>query len=81
MINYKLTCSSTADRPESFFTEKDIPYVCYHFEMDGKVYPDDLGKSISFREFYDRIDAGPMPATSRVHVDEFTKFYEPFLSA
>ncbi len=81
MTNYMLTCSSTADRPESFFTEKDIPYVCYHFEMDDKVYPDDLGKSISFREFYDRIDAGSMPKTSMINVDEFTKFFEPFLSA
>ena len=81
MTNFKLTCSSTADRPESFFLEKDIPYICYHFEMNGRVYPDDLGKSISFKEFYDRIDAGAMPVTSMINVDEFTKFFEPFLSA
>jgi len=49
--------------------------------MNGRVYPDDLGKSISFKEFYDRIDAGAMPVTSMINVDEFTKFFEPFLSA
>lgn len=49
--------------------------------MDGKTYPDDLGKSISFKEFYDRIDAGAMPVTSMVNVDEFLKFFESFLSA
>jgi DegV family protein with EDD domain len=49
--------------------------------MGGKVYPDDLGKSITFKEFYDRIDAGAMPVTSMINVDEFTKFFEPFLSA
>jgi DegV family protein with EDD domain len=49
--------------------------------MEGKVYPDDLGKSITFKEFYDRINAGSMPVTSMVNVDEFTKFFEPLLSA
>jgi DegV family protein with EDD domain len=80
LTNFKLTCSSTADMPESFFIERGIPYICYHFEMDGKVYPDDLGKSISFEEFYDRIDAGSMPVTSMINVDEFKEFFEPFLS-
>lgn len=81
MTNYKITCSSTADMPSSFFEENDIPYVCYHFEMEGKVYTDDLGKSISFKEFYDRISAGAMPVTSQVNVDEFTNFFEPILAS
>ncbi len=81
MTNFKLTCSSTADLPASYFESKDIPFVCYHFTMEGKQYPDDLGKSISFKEFYDRIEAGAMPVTSQVNVEEFTKFFEPFLAA
>lgn len=81
MAEYKLTCSSTADMPASFLEEKDIPFICYHFEMEGREYPDDLGKSISFKEFYDRINAGAMPVTSQINVEEFMKFFEPFLSA
>lgn len=77
--NYLITCSSTADLPHSFFEEKNIPYVCYHFEIDGKQYPDDLGKSISSKEFYEKIEAGSMPVTSQVNVDEFIGFFEPFL--
>ena len=80
MTDYKLTCSSTADMPLSFFESRGIPYVCYHFELEGKVYPDDLGKTISFKEFYDRIDAGAMPVTSQVNVEEFSRFFEQFLS-
>jgi DegV family protein with EDD domain len=67
--------------PESYLRSKDIPFVCYHFEMDGTVYPDDLGKSISFEDFYKRIDAGSMPVTSQVNVEEFSKFFEPILAA
>ena len=46
MSDYIITCCSTADMPESFFTEKNIPYACFHFTMDGCEYADDLGKSI-----------------------------------
>ena len=81
MTDFKLTCSSTADMPLSFFESGDIPYICYHFEMEGRQYPDDLGKTISFKEFYDRIDAGAMPVTSQINVEEFKKFFEPYLSA
>ncbi len=81
MGDYKLTCSSTADMPASYLAEKDIPFICYHFEMDGREYPDDLGKSISFDEFYNRIDAGSMPVTSQINVEEFIRFFEPLLSA
>lgn len=80
MTNYQITCSSTADMPPSFFESRGIPFVCYHFEMDGKVYPDDLGKSISFEEFYERIDAGSMPVTSQINVEEFIAFFEPILA-
>ncbi len=80
-MTYKLTCSSTADLPESYFTERDIPFICYHFEMDGVVYADDLGRSIPFQEFYDRINAGAMPVTSQINVEEFIKFFEPILAS
>jgi hypothetical protein len=46
--------------------------------MEGKQYDDDLGKSISFKEFYSRIDAGAMPVTSQVNVDEFVTFSNRF---
>ncbi len=81
MADFKLTCSSTVDLPATFFEEKNIPYICYHFEMDGRQYFDDLGKSVSFQEFYDRIDGGAMPVTSQINVDEFITFFEPFLKA
>ena len=52
MSKYILSCCSTADMPESFFNERNIPYVCFHYTLDGKEYADDLGKSVSFEEFF-----------------------------
>ncbi len=79
MSDYILTCCSTADLPESYFVERGIPYVCFTFHMDGKEYPDDLGKSIPFETFYQKISEGAMPVTSQVNVSSYESFFEPFL--
>ena len=79
MQPYVLTCCSTADLPKDYFEQRKIPYVCFHFTMDGVEYPDDLGQSMPFDEFYARIDAGAMPTTSLVNTAQFLAFFEPFL--
>jgi len=79
MSQYVITCCSTADMPESFFTERNIPFVCFHFTINGEQYPDDLGKTMPFEEFYRIMHTGVQPTTSQVNVDEFINFFEPFL--
>lgn len=79
MLSYVLTCCSTADMPYEHFNKRNIPFVCFHFILDNKEYPDDLGKTISFEDFYAKIAAGAMPTTSQVNVGQFIDFFEPFL--
>jgi DegV family protein with EDD domain len=67
--------------PADYFSKRQIHFVCFHFNMDGKDYPDDLGKTMSFEEFYSRIKAGAMPTTSQVSVGQFLEFFNPFLAA
>ena len=52
MNEYVISCCSTADLTEEHFNRRNISYICFHFELDGKEYVDDLGKSISFDNFY-----------------------------
>ncbi|MDO4566059.1 MAG: DegV family protein, partial [Oscillospiraceae bacterium] len=79
MSKFELTCCSTADMSQEFFDERRIPYVCFHFTMDGEEYPDDLGRSMPFEEFYKRISEGAAPTTSQVTVGQFIDFFEPML--
>ena len=81
MSDYVLSCCSTADMPLEYVQKRNIPFICYHFNMDGKEYLDDLGQSMSFDEFYKRIVAGALPTTSQVNVSEFITFFEPYLAA
>jgi len=79
MNKYQLTCCSTADMPKSYFDAREIPYVCFHFTLDGVTYPDDLGQSMPFDKFYDKLANGSQSITSQVNVEEYKQFFEPFL--
>ena len=78
-MDYILTCCSTADMPHDYFEKRKIPYVCFHYILDGQEYPDDLGQTMPFEEFYRNIAAGAMPTTSQVNVGQYIHFFEPFL--
>ena len=44
MNSYVLTCCSTADLSKEHMEARNLKYVCFHYVMDGKQYPDDLAK-------------------------------------
>lgn len=79
MSDYILSCCSTADLTDEIFKEKQIHYICFHFELDGKEYEDDLGKSLPYEELYRRMSAGGKTKTSQVNSSEFIAHFEPFL--
>lgn len=79
MGKYIISCSSTADLSEEHFKNRNISYICFHFELDGKEYSDDLGKSIPFDEFYQAMQDGADTKTSQINADEFETYFEPFL--
>ena len=79
MSEFILSCCSTADMPLEFFQTRNVQLICFHFTMDGTEYADDLGQSIPFDEFYQRIADGAEPTTSQVNVQQYIEFFEPFL--
>lgn len=81
MEEYIISCCSTADLSMEHFQERNISYICFHYELDGKEYPDDCGKTMDFEEFYRRMDNGAQTKTSQVNIEEFETYFEPFLKA
>lgn len=81
MSNYVLTCSSTADLSQEIFRSRNIPYVRFHYEMDGVTYEDDLWENSDPHAFYQNMIEGAATRTSQVNVDEYVTFWKPFLDA
>jgi DegV family protein with EDD domain len=66
--------------PAEYFSRRGVPVAFYHFQMNGAEYPDDFGKSMSFRDFYRAISDGAMPITSQVNTEAFVELFEPILA-
>ena len=79
MANYVLSCCSTADLSKEHFEARDIHYICFHYLLDGESYPDDLGQSIPFDAFYQKMVDGADTKTSQVSVGEYLPYFESFL--
>ena len=76
MTDYILSCCSPADLKKEHFERRDI---CFHYELDGVSYPDDLGQTISFPDFYKAMVDGAATKTSQVNLNEYLEFFGAFL--
>lgn len=76
---YVLSCCSTADLSREHMEKRDIHYICFHFQLDGKDYPDDLGQTIPFDKFYQAMADGAETRTSQVNAEEYEEYFERFL--
>lgn len=80
MHDYILSCCSAADVTQEKLDAMDVRLICNDFSMDGVPYKDDLGKTMTYKEFYDRIRAGEKGVTSQInpsdYIDYFTKLLE-----
>lgn len=80
MGDYVISCCSTADLTKEQFDKRDIKYLLFNFELDGKYYKDDLGVSIPFTEFYKSMADGLMTKTSQPNATDYDEYFREFLS-
>ncbi len=76
---YVLSCCSTVDLTEDYLRRRGIEYVPFHYELDGRQYIDDMGHSMPYTVFYQKMADGAMTKTSQVSAGEYEKYFEKFL--
>ena len=81
MGNYILSCCSTADLSKEHFEARNIHYICFHYTINGRQMPDDLGQSMPFDKFYAAMAAGAETSSCQINADEFIVYFTPFLEA
>lgn len=75
MAEYCISCCSTADLKKEYFDKRGIRYVCFHYELGGTDYLDDLGQTMPPAELYRRMLAGEDVKTSQVSIGEYADFF------
>ena len=78
MADYILSGCSAADLTKEHFESIGVPYICFHFMMDGVLYPDDLGQTMPADEMYARMAAGATTSTSQVNISEYVDYFSAF---
>ena len=79
MSDYILSCCSTVDLSKEHLEKRNLQYICFHYELDGKEYKDDLGKTMSFADFYKAMQNGADTKTSQINAAEYEEYFETFL--
>ena len=65
MNEFILMTDSTADMPESFYRENQIPVLSLTYTLENRTYT--LSDSLPMPQFYDKLRQGAMPVTSQVN--------------
>ncbi len=81
MSKFILSCASTADLTKERFESRNIPYLCFRYRLNGVDYPDDLGQTMSMKDFYKAMAAGGETSTSQPNISDYLDFFTPFLEA
>ena len=79
MHDYILSCCSSADLTQKKLDALDVRLICNRFSMDGVPYQDDLGKTMTYGEFYDRIRAGQKGVTSQINPADYVEYFGSLL--
>lgn len=81
MPSFVLSCGSTADLTPEQFRQRDIHYICFRYFLNGVDYPDDLGQTMSMKDFYAAMAAGGDTSTSQPNISDYLDYFTPFLEA
>ena len=70
-----LITDSSCDLPRDLLDSLDVQVLPFPYTLDGREHLDDFGRTISYEEVYDALDAGAEAHTAQV---PFGEYYEAF---
>jgi DegV family protein with EDD domain len=77
---YIVSCCSTVDLSAEKLEAMGVSYACFNYFLDGKELSDDLGKSLSSKEFYNAMVAGADTKTSQINAAEYEDYFGELLA-
>lgn len=74
-----LITDSHSDFPLELIEQYKISFIGPMFSMNGRQIEDDLGKSMSYKDFYAAVRAGEMPITHQINPYRYENLFEPYV--
>lgn len=79
MEDYILSCSSTADMTNGYYSSRDIHHIDSTYSIDGQIYDESMGKSVPLSDFYEKMRNGINPTTSQIDMADYKEYFKKFL--
>lgn len=78
-MNIKIIVDSACDLYIDYIKENNIDVVSLMVNLNGEFIPDDLGQTISHKDFYKAVKEGAMPSTTQVNVGSFYDMFKKYV--
>ena len=79
MEDYILSCSSTADMTNGYYSSRDIHHIDSTYSIDGQIYDESMGESVPLSYFYEKMRNGINPTTSQIDMADYKEYFKKFL--
>lgn len=80
MASYVLSCCSTVDLTREWLENRNIEYIYFNYQLDGKPCKDDFGQTNPPAQLYAKMLAGADAKTSQVSTGDYAEHFEKFLA-
>ena len=78
MSDFIIAAASTADLPEEYFKEHDVPFISYGYTIDDEPFIDDC-KEESRAYTYKRMREGALTSTSMINTYAYHEFFKKLM--
>lgn len=79
-MNIKLITDSACDLAIDYIRKNDIEVASLMVNLNGEFISDDLGQTLSHKDFYKAVREGAMPSTTQVNVGTFYDLFKGYAS-
>jgi len=76
MKDFVIMTDSCCDLPKEYIYENNVPFAKLPFSYNGKEFLDDLGQTVSQKQFFDDLRDGALPNTSQANSESFHKIFK-----
>lgn len=70
-MGIKIITDSACDLTRDYIKNNDIGLLSLILNLDGQAIKDDLGETLSYKDFYNKMREGATPTTSQINAHEF----------
>ena len=76
MKDFVIMTDSCCDLPKEYILENNIPFAKLPFSYNGNEFLDDLGQTVSQKQFFDDLRAGALANTSQANSESFYNIFK-----